>query len=331
VALFQFSEHPYYRHALGRGFLILDGDRPIARLAAFVDLDFVHERREKVGFLGFFAALPAAPAQVWTSLTDAARDWLLKEGMSAVLAPVEQDFWRGMGTQTSALDPLISVLKGLGWGEVVRGYQVRVELETLVWPPEFEGRAEVAQQATRAQLLPQKDWIRGSPGLGLVEAVARPAQRRTRLERDLKIRSLVLGSVPAPGVEEVGMPWNRVPNAADWVCWRDEVAPTCMELDVQVAGELAGWLQIRRNSATDWSVQHVEISPAYRDFDLLPWCIVATSRWAMDAGVLSLEWFAADASSTLGRTLEQVFEGAKREVRVLLGAPLAGRRKGFGP
>jgi len=80
-----------------QGFVAVLEDRPVARLAAFVDFEFVRERKEKVGFLGFFSHAPDAPPEAAGLIFEGAREWLSSEGMTAFLAPVEQSFWSGWG------------------------------------------------------------------------------------------------------------------------------------------------------------------------------------------------------------------------------------------
>ena len=322
VSLFHFAEHSFFRHGLARGFVVLQGDRPVARLAAFVDADFVRERKERVGFLGFFSNIPDCPAQASVLLVDAAREWLQAEGMSAFLAPVEQSFWSGWGWTREDEAFWRPALAGLGAQEILRVSDYKVDLDSLTWPIEIESRAEIAAQSTRARLVESGG---GSPLQSLLRPLERallPSAREKRVRKDLQILQLVQQSTLNCQDGARSLPWDRTLNRADWLKWRENHRYSHVDLEIEIAGAFAGWASVMRVSDGSFKraqVSHVELSGAYKDFDLLPWVFISVTRWALEDGIKELEWRGSQDVSAIGVLLKSAFPHVEPTHRHLVG------------
>jgi hypothetical protein len=310
---------------LVRGFVVLQEERPIARLAAFVDAEFVRERNEKVGFLGFFSNTPECPAHAAGMLLEAARDWLQSEGMTAFLAPVEQSFWSGWGWTLEEEAFWRPALAGLGATEILQVSDYKVDLEELTWPVEIESRGEITAQATRARLIEGGGASFLSTFLRPLERIILPSAREKRIRKDLQVLERVQQSTVNCQDGLRSLPWDRIPNPADWLAWRDNQRVTHLDLEIEVAGSFAGWISLSKvsdGSSKSAQVSHVELSAAYKDFDLLPWVFISVTRWALESGVKLLEWKGANEESAMGSLLKTAFPHIVPSRRHLVGGAL---------
>jgi len=321
--LFHFQGHPFYRHGLLAAFGLWDGDCLVATVAAASDLQLIRDRREKVGFLGFFAHRGEAKPEGAEELLDQALTWLRSEGLKAVLAPVDLDFirtprWRS-GSEPDEFWRPIFMRKG--FHEVDQGLDFQIDLQTLTWPAPFEGRAEISQQSTRIQLNPRplpSRLVRSMYGLW------NPSRIRQHIESDLELREWVSKSDINWVSSTQPLPWNRVPLEADWLAWRQESHRTAFELEGDVLGRRAVWVRGAWISQSGGSaqIQQVEIDPAFKEFDLLPWTILSVSRWCLDQGVRTLHWLSLSEETPLSKVLTEGLGRSNSKSTSLWGAAL---------
>ncbi len=94
---------PFYRwmdHAL---FVVSGENGPSARVAAFVNTAYQEAKREKTGFLGYFAAQPRAALPVQALLRHA-ETWLQERQVTRLVAPYHGTGILGFGLRTAAFD-----------------------------------------------------------------------------------------------------------------------------------------------------------------------------------------------------------------------------------
>jgi len=84
--LLGFRPHPFYERSKSRSFLATRGGVDVGRITAIVNAGHVERYGENRGFFGFFECDDDAAAA--RGLFGAARDWLHREGMTAVRGPV---------------------------------------------------------------------------------------------------------------------------------------------------------------------------------------------------------------------------------------------------
>lgn len=84
--LFDQHKHPFYKHAEMQCFLALRDGRPIGRVAAIKDRNYIEFHGEQAGFFGFFECLDELP--VAAGLLGAARAWLVERGAQVIRGPV---------------------------------------------------------------------------------------------------------------------------------------------------------------------------------------------------------------------------------------------------
>ena len=331
AGLFRFEEHPFYRHGLAAAFVVYDGAIPVARVAAAIDLDFIRERRERVGFLGFLASREGTAFEAAELLVKAASDWMRSEGVKAALGPVDLDFWRSsrLAKADSSDRYWTDALTRLGWAVVDRGAVFRFQPSEASWPAAFEARAEVARQATRVQLIESQSHRDRS---GRLSSWLNPGGLRDSIESDLRLRDWVSRSDLVISGKERREPWERFPSESEWLAWRREDRGAVHDLRVEVLGSLAAWVHIReqlgsavsRNAKPVYRVVKTEWDLAYRDFDLLPWIVMEVCRWAQTRGAGLLEWDVPTLNCILARALTDAFDSQSGEPTVLLGTALRG-------
>ncbi len=93
-------------------FIASDGDRDVARCAAFINPEYQEAKNEKVGSIGYFAAAPGCEGSVRVMLLRA-EGWLKERGVKRVIAPYNGSALLGMGFLIDAFDeePVIT----FGW------------------------------------------------------------------------------------------------------------------------------------------------------------------------------------------------------------------------
>ncbi len=83
--LLGYRDHPFYDKSRIRTFLALRDGRPCGRVAAIVNAAHNERAGEKRGFFGFFESVD--DQAVADALFDAARDWLVAQGMESLRGP----------------------------------------------------------------------------------------------------------------------------------------------------------------------------------------------------------------------------------------------------
>src|SRR4030042_780243 len=93
-------------------FIATDGDRDVARCAAFINPEYQEAKKDKVGSIGYFAAALGHEANVSAMLLRA-EGWLKERGIKRVVAPYNGSALLGMGFLNAEYDedPVIT----FGW------------------------------------------------------------------------------------------------------------------------------------------------------------------------------------------------------------------------
>jgi ribosomal protein S18 acetylase RimI-like enzyme len=98
---FDLKRNPLLEHCERQLFLLMDGERIIGRIAAFIDTLAVDFWKEKIGLFGYYECIPDEQAS--RLLLEAARDWLKAHDMTSMRGP-----WSFVSQE---------------WGLVVEGFQ----------------------------------------------------------------------------------------------------------------------------------------------------------------------------------------------------------------
>jgi hypothetical protein len=93
---------PFYEE-MEHSLFVASNGRDLARCAAFVNRRWQRDKGEAAGFIGYFAAVPDAGAEV-AEMLEAAERWLAERGATRVIAPFNGATFHGIGVQTDAFD-----------------------------------------------------------------------------------------------------------------------------------------------------------------------------------------------------------------------------------
>jgi hypothetical protein len=104
------DRHAFFKYGRGRRFIVVDGTRPVARVAGYLNPPARDRQGTAVGFVGHFEA-QNDPVAAQLGL-DAACDWLAGQGVTKVVGPVDFSTWHryrlvsgGGGTRPFFLEP----------------------------------------------------------------------------------------------------------------------------------------------------------------------------------------------------------------------------------
>jgi hypothetical protein len=321
--LFCLNETPFYQHGLLAAFGHWRDERLVAVVCAVSDVQMIRERREKVGFLGFFAHESGTSQDCADRLIDLALNWLRQEGLKAVLAPVDLYFFRSARWTQNSEDEVFwgPSLERKNFHAVDRGFDLELDLQTHSWPPPFEARAEIAQQSTRIRL---KKMSRLPALMESLAALWSPGAVRDQVERDLELRKWISKSDinRTPGGSPP--PWCGVPHEADWLSWRREASTRSFELEGDILGRRAVWVRGTWSSGgrSQVHIQRVEMDPAFREFDLLPWVLISVARWCEEKGARFMIWSALSEETPLSKVLIEGLGRSGLQPKILRGAAL---------
>lgn len=148
-------QHPYHKDAEVTHFLARRGDRAVGRISAAVNRRFNDHYGSRIGFFGFFEVENDFEAA--SALLDAAMEWILGRGMTAM---------RGPGEYSNATHERQGVL--------VDGFQYPPTVELTHNPPYYGELLE------RWGLEKVKDYL-----ADMIEAEDLPAERLQRLHDDI--------------------------------------------------------------------------------------------------------------------------------------------------
>ena len=84
--LLGFKRHPFYERNQIRNFLATRGGVPVGRISAIVNFDHIEKFGEQLGFFGFFESID--DTAVSAALFDAAKQWLLEQGLPVMRGPM---------------------------------------------------------------------------------------------------------------------------------------------------------------------------------------------------------------------------------------------------
>jgi len=85
-AMVGYAKHPFYDVATAETFLAWRGAEVCGRISAIVNPNHNQRHNDQLGFFGFFESVD--DASVAAALFDAAKGWLVKQGMTAMRGPV---------------------------------------------------------------------------------------------------------------------------------------------------------------------------------------------------------------------------------------------------
>ena len=108
-----------------------DGDRDVARCAAFINPEFQEAKNEKVGTIGYFAAAPDCETSVHAMLARA-EEWLIQRGIKRVIAPYNGSALLGMGFLIAAFDE--NPVMTFGWNPPYYAAYLTQEGYRLAYP-----------------------------------------------------------------------------------------------------------------------------------------------------------------------------------------------------
>jgi len=97
------GQSPFYSEMDYALFVVSDGNSEKARCAAFINRRYQKAKNEAVGFIGYFAAIPAARAEVM-ALLEEAENWLRRHNVTRVIAPYNGTLLHGIGLLTAEFD-----------------------------------------------------------------------------------------------------------------------------------------------------------------------------------------------------------------------------------
>lgn len=128
-------------------FIASDGDRDVARCAAFINPEYQDAKNEKVGTIGYFAAAPDCETSVHEMLVRA-EGWLIQRGIKRIIAPYNGSALLGMGFLIAAFDE--NPVMTFGWNPpyfsaylIQEGYRLAYPL----WVYEFDFTTEKYREA----------------------------------------------------------------------------------------------------------------------------------------------------------------------------------------
>ncbi|HNQ13017.1 MAG TPA: hypothetical protein PKM16_07425 [Bacteroidia bacterium] len=96
-SVFDPAQNKFFRHGKAIRWILLDGQKVIGRIAAFIDEKQIKKEKKKIGGIGFFECIDNERAA--THLFDQAKDWLVTQGMTGMDGPInfgERDAWWGL-------------------------------------------------------------------------------------------------------------------------------------------------------------------------------------------------------------------------------------------
>jgi GNAT superfamily N-acetyltransferase len=97
-----YSRHPFYLRNRIQTFLAYRDNRVCGRIAAILNREHIAFQHERRGFFGFFECENDAEAA--RALFDAARAWLVEQGMDSIRGPASPSFNHIMGTLVEGFD-----------------------------------------------------------------------------------------------------------------------------------------------------------------------------------------------------------------------------------
>jgi hypothetical protein len=95
--VFDRKKNKYFRHGEAIRWVLYDNDKPVGRIAAFINRKTAGTFEQPTGGLGFFECIDSKEAA--TLLFDSCRRWLEEKGMQAMDGPInfgEKDKWWGL-------------------------------------------------------------------------------------------------------------------------------------------------------------------------------------------------------------------------------------------
>lgn len=82
---FDTEKNTFFKHGVATRWILTEGNRPIGRIAAFIDFDKAKVFEQPTGNIGFFECINDKEAA--SILFDTAKDWLANQGMEAMDGP----------------------------------------------------------------------------------------------------------------------------------------------------------------------------------------------------------------------------------------------------
>lgn len=93
----------YFENCKIQNYIANDGEKDVARCMALINPKYQKAKNEKVGFIGYFAAIPNAQQHV-KIIFEHAENWLRENGVKRVIAPYNGSMWFGAGIPITDFD-----------------------------------------------------------------------------------------------------------------------------------------------------------------------------------------------------------------------------------
>lgn len=107
--LFDKHKNPFFKHCIYKAWLVLENDKPVGRVVAFIDTLYNNINNTDTGFLGFFDCIDQQEAA--DHLFDVSGQWLKQNGMNTICGPMNFSIGNECGVQLTGFEfpPLIQM------------------------------------------------------------------------------------------------------------------------------------------------------------------------------------------------------------------------------
>jgi len=96
-SVFNPKTNKQFRHGEAIRWVLYSDNKPVGRIAAFIDYEIARNNEQPTGGVGFFECINSPEAA--TQLFDTAKEWLQQRGMEAMDGPInfgDRDRWWGL-------------------------------------------------------------------------------------------------------------------------------------------------------------------------------------------------------------------------------------------
>lgn len=160
--LFDKVKNPFFQHAKMDNFLAYRDGKPVGRISAIVDDNYVEFHKEKAGFFGFFETFddPETAAALLTT----AEEWTKDKGMERIIGPMNPSTNHMLGILIDSFDepPIVQMnysqpyypmlLESAGYGKEKDLLCYRMTKDTLELSPKIERVTELAKKRGKLTL-----------------------------------------------------------------------------------------------------------------------------------------------------------------------------------
>jgi GNAT superfamily N-acetyltransferase len=158
-----YSYHPFYLRNKLQTFLAYRDNQVCGRIAAIVNEEHNEFQKERRGFFGFFECVDDQEAAA--ALFDAARAWLIEQGMESIRGPASPSFNHVMGTLVEGFDTPPTFMMAYNppyYGKLIESYGFRKSQDLFA----FWGNADMLP-AIQKRYGPIAEQIRERLGINI--------------------------------------------------------------------------------------------------------------------------------------------------------------------